>query len=69
MLYDLITTKQAVRDLFPQLRDEKFILWKPEGVLGNVFKIQCYVYFGDNNTKELYGNEYYVDLDLKTITI
>jgi hypothetical protein len=65
MEWDLFTAKQAVKDLFPQLRNKNFILWKPQGIIGNVFKIQEYVINGKE--KELFGNEYYVDLDLKEI--
>jgi hypothetical protein len=63
---DLITAKQAVRDVFPQFANKTFILWQPQGILGNVFKVQEYIQTG--RKRELFGNEYYVDLDLKDIT-
>ena len=65
MEYDLYTAKQAVRDLFPQFKNKKFILWKPSEIIRNVFKIQEYVLNG--NYKELFGHEYYADLDSKEI--
>lgn len=55
--------KKIIKDKFPQL-GQNFIVWKPSGTIGNVFKVQQYV-----GNKELFGHEYYVDLDLMDICL
>ena len=62
MEYDLITFKQAVRDVFPYLRERTFIAWKS----GDKHFIQEYVKNG--NKKELFGHELIVDLYKHTLT-
>jgi hypothetical protein len=62
MEYDLITFKQAVRDVFPFLRERPFIAWKS----GNKYFIQEYIKNGNKN--EVFGHEFIVDLDNKTLT-
>jgi hypothetical protein len=61
MEYDLITFKQAVRDIFPSLRNRNFIAWKS----GERYFIQEYVKNG--NKKEVFGHEFIVDLENKSL--
>lgn len=63
---DLATAKLAVQDLFPQFRNTEFRLWQPYDYKGNKFKVQCCIVLG--TSVELYGNEYIVDLDTKSIS-
>lgn len=62
---ETLTIKQAKKRIikqFPQL-GKNIIVWKPHGIIGNVFKVQQYIV-----KKETFGNEYYCDLDLNDIT-
>jgi hypothetical protein len=63
MDYDLITFKQAVRDVFPSLRNRDFIAWKS----GKSYLIQEYIKNG--NKKELFGHEFIVDLENKSLKL
>lgn len=63
MRYDLITAKQAVKDLFPQLANKHFSLWQSEDDGDEQFRIQEH-----NGQREYFGNVYHVDLKAKTLT-
>ena len=60
-MYDLITFKQAVKDVFPCLRNRNFIAWYN----GKDYFIQEYVKNGKR--KELFGHEFIVDLNKREL--
>jgi len=60
-MYDLITFKQAVRDVFPYLKNRDFIVWHN----GKDYFIQEYVKNGKR--KELFGHEFVVNLEKKSL--
>ena len=66
MKYDLITAKQAIRDLFPQLQKFSFAIWQDSGCSDEQFKLQCYV--KNSTSKHFYGHTYKIDLLNKTFT-
>ena len=61
---ELLKAKRKVKEIFPQWTRRKFILWYPQGTIGEVYCIQEYV--GSGKSKELFSNVYYMDLELKS---